>query len=223
MIFRRPATADSLTHFYGATIDALVADRMIAEVHSEQAPRRGPVLITSAEAKAGKTITAMALALTMARNKPSQQVLLVDLDLRNHGLTRSLNLGKVAGVAELAADEAQLDDVLFDTDLNNLQVAGAGQRAVDLPECFQGGPFRRFLEEVTQRYDMVFWDSPAMDRFADAKVLASLSDSVLLVANTKRTSSDKLTHARESLGEKLSGVLVNGYKDPVPSFLKRFV
>src|SRR5687767_10487777 len=85
---------------------------------ADVAPGGNVVVVTSAVAGEGKSLTAFNLALSIAREK-DLSVLLIDADLAKPDLSRTLGLGDARGLTDLIADEElRLQDVVFKSSVN---------------------------------------------------------------------------------------------------------
>jgi capsular exopolysaccharide synthesis family protein len=211
---RENGTRETLIRYYGRIIEHITITD----------PKIQNILITSAEPDEGRTTTALGLALSSAILKPNKQILLVDLDLRHSMLHRMLGLGDTSGIREVFGNTLNIGDVLRNTHLTNLKVIPGGKEAVDFPEVFQSKALVQFLKEVKSRYDLAFYDSPAIKNHVDGHILSSLMDGVLLVVRSDRSKRDEVVAAREEInsgGGKVIGAIMNDFRNPIPSFLYR--
>ena len=92
------------------------------------------VLVTSAIPGEGKTFNALNLALSIARDR-DLEVLLVDGDVAQPSLTASLGLTGRPGITNLLRDTSlHLDDIVYATNIPQLEVVPAGARHDNAPE-----------------------------------------------------------------------------------------
>ncbi|MNC36613.1 Tyrosine-protein kinase YwqD [compost metagenome] len=71
------------------------------------------------------------------------------------------------------------------------------------------------LDELKASFDLILLDSPPAVEFSDARILAPLSDGVILVARhgkTKREAVRKLKVLMEQTGSKILGIAMNQAK-----------
>jgi exopolysaccharide/PEP-CTERM locus tyrosine autokinase len=163
----------------------------------ESALGRGPtaaaasaVMITSAIPGEGKTFVCFNLALSIAREK-DLDVLLVDADVAKRHLTQLLGADSRPGLIEAAAD-AHLDpeQLVLGTGIAGLSFLPSGQRTSVASEVFAS---RRMAEvvEALRRADpqrMVLFDCSPLLATNETQVLASLVDQVVLVVCAESTS-----------------------------------
>jgi capsular exopolysaccharide synthesis family protein len=168
------------------------------------------VVVSSAEAGEGKTVSALNLAMSMAQ-LPSQRVLLVDADLRTSGLSAVTGAVETPGLAEVLAGEAPFESAPVSTNIRNLYIVGAGEAKMPAADLFAGPKFREFLGWCNEVFSMVLVDCPPMIGLADFDVVSTACDGVLIVVRAHRTKREILTNLRSKLqGKKLLGVLLNG-------------
>jgi Mrp family chromosome partitioning ATPase len=72
---------------------------------------------------------------------------------------------------------------------------------------------RNLIDEVSERYDRVIFDSPAVLGLPDAKIISDLSDGVVLVVRADSTSEQDVETLLDILDRKrILGMLLNGAK-----------
>jgi len=172
------------------------------------------LLVTSGLAREGKTITAANLAL--AFSQISGSVLLIDGDLRRPSCHRLFGLRSTPGLAELLAGQSTLDEVLHPVDGQTLTVLPAGALPPNPTELLGSSEMRFLLAELAGRFDHVVIDSPAAFDVADAVVLSTLVEGVLVVVRRGRTRRRLLQRLRARLvfaRAPLVGVVLNGGDD----------
>ena len=118
-----------------ALVSAREAYRMIRSqvlLSRAGAPPR-TVLITSALAGEGKSITAVNTAIAFAHK--GRRVLLIDADLRRARCHKLLKSDRGPGLSEVLTGQAELDEVVNSTGVNNLFLMVAGAVPPDPPEA----------------------------------------------------------------------------------------
>ena len=144
------------------------------------------LLVTSPGSGEGKSTTAMALARNFAHL--GKRVLLIEADLRNPSLHRSLGLkGQAVGLSNLLAGGCTLAEATVDTDEPGLKVVLAGPLPPNPAELLSGSKLVSMLTVAAERYDQVILDGPPVLGLADAPILANAADGTLLVVNSAKT------------------------------------
>lgn len=182
------------------------------------------ILVTSAQPLEGRTTTALGLAFTAALLKPNKRILLVDLDLRNSNLHHLLGLQESPGLREMLCGLNKVKDCFHASQLSNLMVVPSGKQAVDMPDIFRDEAMTQLFKGVTERFDLVFYDSPPVTDHMDALCLSSIADAVLMVIRSKISRADEVIHACDDIrqaGGKVIGATLNAFHNPIPSFLEK--
>lgn len=151
------------------------------------------VVITSSVAGEGKSSLAANLAIALGATV--QPTVLVDADLRRPVQTELFDLPSGAGLTDVLAGSADLDDVLQEGPPgSNVYLLGAGRTPPNPSELLGSQSMRKLLERIAQDY-MVIVDSPPALPVTDPSVLAKSADGVVIVAQANRTNLDDLRKA----------------------------
>jgi capsular exopolysaccharide synthesis family protein len=154
-------------------------------------------MLTSAQAKEGKSTTSLALALGLVRT--GSRVLLVDADMRNPSLHKSFGRALGSGLSNLLTGNGQLRSFIQDTGEANLSLLAAGQIPPNPAELLSGDRISRLIDEASGLYDHVIVDGPPVLGLADAPLLTRSVEATVLVIESGRTSSAQAKHALERL------------------------
>lgn len=169
------------------------------------------VLIASPGPDDGKSLTAVNLAISIAR-ETSRTVLLIDADMRQPSVHRYLGLPDGPGVYEHITQGLPLPDLLLNPGLPRLTILPAG-RPTDYPADLLDGPaMHELVKDVKEYYPnrYIIFDSPPILAYADALYLAQYADAVLMVVRSGKTQENDLREALESLGDRpLLGTVLN--------------
>jgi succinoglycan biosynthesis transport protein ExoP len=168
--------------------------------------------ITSALPNEGKSTVAAAFAQLMAHG--GARVVLVDCDLRNPSLTRSLAPAATHGLLEVLEGVASLENVIWtdaDTQLTFLP-AVFKSRLPHTAEILSSEPMRKLFDSLRDRYDYVVVDLSPLSPVVDVRATTQLVDSFVFVIEWGRTSIDAVEHALSAargVYESLLGVVLN--------------
>jgi capsular exopolysaccharide synthesis family protein len=170
------------------------------------------LLITSAGPQEGKTTVAVNLAISLAQS--GQSILLVDTDMRRPRLHRAFAIpGNVDGLSKAVVGECDVLSVVRETGIPNLFVLPCGACPPNPAELLHADRFKRIVEQLTQRYDRVIFDSPPVAAVTDPVILARLTEGTVFVAKAGTTSRDALSRAYRQLtmdgGVNVLGCVVN--------------
>lgn len=138
------------------------------------------LLITSASPGDGKSTTALVLARNFAQL--GKRVLLVEADLRNPSLARTLGLtNRTIGLSNLLAGACNLSEATFDTDDPQLRVILAGPLPPNPAELLSGSKLVSMLTVAAEHYDQIVIDGPPVLGLADTPILSNAADGTLFV------------------------------------------
>lgn len=143
------------------------------------------LLITSARPAEGKSTTAYAVALNLAR--VGRRVLLVDGDLRNPSMHRVVGVENERGMSNLLSGAADLASVTQRTSLENLFFIPCGPLPPNPAELWGGDRLRQILIEARNSFDHVVIDGPPVLGFADSPLLAASVSGVVFVVESRGT------------------------------------
>ena len=182
------------------------------------------LLVTSAVPSEGKTVTAANLAVVFAQG--GRRVLLVDADLRKPGVHDMFALANDVGLTDLLRGEGlTLAALAKPTEQKNLEILTAGRHPPNPAELLGSQRMRALLPLMAESYDLVVFDSPPLDVFADSAVLSSFLEGTILVIEAKRGRRAKVRAARDALvraNANILGVVINGLTQKGPAEYGRY-
>lgn len=139
------------------------------------------LLITSLNPGEGKSTSSVNLTLSLAQM--GYKVLLIDADLRRPVLHEKMALNNHIGLTEYLQGDIELSRVTQRIDsVNNAFVITAGMINLDPVEALTDVKMKALLTLSSQYFDVTVLDAPPLTGFADALLLAELSDATLLVS-----------------------------------------
>jgi capsular exopolysaccharide synthesis family protein len=182
-----------------ARIDSLAATRPVRTL-----------AVTSALPGDGKSLAAIGLAVVNSM-QPGRRTLLVDCDLRQPAVATSLGLRVDAGLAEVLAGEAGLENAVLrveGSELDVLPVRGIPQNPSELLASDRMG---KLLETLAAEYDRVILDLPPTLGIPDAKTVSELCDGVVFVVRADVTPEPEIASALEVIDRRrVLGLVMNG-------------
>lgn len=170
------------------------------------------ILITSSEISEGKTTIGGNLAISLIKNR--KRAIIVDCNLRKPNIYKCFNLENECGVSDLLLGNVLLKDVIKEVG-KGLDVITAGN-IVDSPsEILASETMDELIGDLENSYDYVILDAPPILSFADAQILASKVQGILLVIRAEKTRRKDVIDAKnilEKIDAKIIGVVLNGVK-----------
>lgn len=164
----------------------------------------------SGSAGEGKTTTLCNLAYICAQG--GYATLMIDADLRRSKLHKYYELDNEAGLTSYLLEDYPLEEVIFQTPIENLYVMPAGPAPFDPSGALNSRKFSELLQEVKQRFDIVLVDSPPILGVSDSAVIVSEVDMTLMVVQPRKLPLKALLRQKqviESVGGNLAGVVMN--------------
>jgi non-specific protein-tyrosine kinase len=181
------------------------------------------VMVTSALPGEGKTLTAINLAMTFAREF-RQTVLLVDCDLKRQKIHDYLGYDGERGLIDYLLYDTPIPELMVWPGIEKLTVISGGRTIGDSSELIGSQRMKDMVEDMRTRYPdrIVFFDVPPVLAGADALAFAPLVDHILFAVQAGRT---PLPEIRSALGllpaEKVAGLVLNRQQSPPPAYYPR--
>ncbi len=175
------------------------------------------VMITSALPKEGKTLTTVNLAFTFAKLF-EQTVLLVDGDLRQQGIHKSLGFQSDRGLIDYLVDSRPVSEIIVWPGIDKLTLISGGRLIHESTELLGSTRMADLVYEMKTRYPdrYVFFDVPPILTGADALAFVPLVDHVIVVVEAGRTSMQDVKKALELIPQdKVIGFVLNRQNYPV--------
>ncbi len=167
--------------------------------------------ILSADEDEGKTVSAVNLALSIAK-LPSQTAMLLDLDFRNPGLLTTLGHTPRFCMDDWLAGSCDFPQTLFCPQSERLIAAGVRAPIAGAAEVLASHRVGRQFDEVAARYDdrVVVIDMPPLLHNDDALVLIPKIDCFLMVVAAGQSLGNRVQECLELVpGERFLGTILN--------------
>lgn len=159
--------------------------------------RGNMIMITSAVPGEGKTFTAINLAMSIAMELDSR-VLLVDGDVANPSLAKTLGVHGRSGLLDLLVDpDRRFADVMLRTNVERLSLLPGGGAQRRATELLASEAMIRLIDEMASRYPdrVVVWDTPPVLATTESRVLSSHMGQIVVVVGADRTTQGTLKSA----------------------------
>jgi non-specific protein-tyrosine kinase len=169
------------------------------------------IMITSALPGEGKTLTAVNLSLTFAKEY-DQTVLLVDSDLHKQSVHECLGFESDRGLADYLLNGKALADLIVWPGVEKFTIISGGRAVMTSSELLGSPRMKGLVKELKGRYPdrYVFFDVPPVLAGADALAFAPQVDHIILVVRAGSTSIEDVKLALDLLPRnKVLGVVLN--------------
>jgi capsular exopolysaccharide synthesis family protein len=168
------------------------------------------LVISSALPGEGKTMVSTNLAIALAQT--GRRILLIDGDLRRPRVAGRLGLDAAVGLTTVLLGKTDVKDAVQIHESSGLHFLASGARPPNPTEILQSRVTHDVIRELCDSYDMVIIDGPPLLPVADAAVLSTIADGVILVVQHGKTTRDAVVDAiarMEQVGGRLFGIAVN--------------
>jgi capsular exopolysaccharide synthesis family protein len=167
--------------------------------------------ITSPTQGNGKTITAINLAITLARDV-KHTVLLVDLDLRRPSMASYFFDHPRPGLSDYITDDRPLEELLVNPGIDRLTLLPANHSFTHSSEILCSPKIIELIQDLKGRYSdrLVLFDMPPVLGGDDVIAFSPYVDALLLVIEEGKTTKEELSEAYALLDDaKILGTVLN--------------
>ena len=176
------------------------------------------ILVTSPGPSEGKTTVVQNLGIVLAET--GRKVLLVDADFRRPNLHGKFGLKNEWGLIDLLSEDTPLDENSLErlemaTGVPGLSILPNRVTQHNVAKALYSPRLRLLLETLTRRYDMILVDAPPILCVADARIIAPLADSLILVLRCGVTDRESAMEAYQRIqedGVELLGTVLTDYE-----------
>jgi succinoglycan biosynthesis transport protein ExoP len=204
---------------FSATAEALRYIKVAIDLH-----QAGGKVIGFVSALPGEGKTTIAAGFAAFAAKSGARTLLIDADMRNPSMTRTLGYNNAPGLINMIAEKSPLQDLtiadfryLFD-----FVPSSTKTKPSNSADVLNSPAMKEFLKAARAEYDYVIIDLPPILPVVDVKAAAHLIDAFVLIVEWGSTSSDEVVKAVSAspiVAERLLGAVLNKADEAV---MRRF-
>lgn len=186
---------------------------------------RFSIIVTSAEAGEGKTVTCLNIAMVLAE-LPERRTVVLDCDMRKSRIATMLRAENSPGMADLLRGSSTLRGVIQSTAYPNLFLVPAGQaRQSEVGELMGRPELDEIIGQLRSLYDYVLFDTPPINSTSDAGMLGQAAGEALLVVRMNKTpqeSVDRAIRLLHAANIKIAGICLSHQEYQVPGYLYQY-
>lgn len=172
------------------------------------------IQVTSPAAGDGKSTLAQNFAVALAQS--GKKTIIIESDFRRPKVHRLLGIESKPGVVDVLRGQAEVDDAIHETEVENFFAMPCGGRPKNPSELLAMPEYEQLLEVLREKFDYVIVDTPPVLVVTDPCSVAPRVDGVLLCVRLSRHTRDFGRRALEQLrdvGANMTGIVINGVEE----------
>jgi polysaccharide biosynthesis transport protein len=205
---QEPVSAPAIQTDY-AGVEAFRSLRTSILLSASPVPKM--ILVTSALPGEGKTTVTVNLGATLA--SLGSRVVVVDCDMRRPAAHRSAGVENNPGFVQCLTGHIDIVQAMLPVPgVANLSIIPCGPIPPNPAEILSSPAAGQLLQRLRSEFDYVLVDSPPLLSVADSRILATMTDAVVMVVRADSTPYDVVRRARAllySAGARILGVALN--------------
>ena len=205
-----PEKLVAMTDPLSPVVEAFRLLRTNLQLQSVDKPMRN-LLITSAGPSEGKSVVLANLAVVTAQS--GKQVTLVDTDMRRPVQHHIFSVDNASGLNNYFKNSSSVAAIdMKDTGVKNLGLLTCGEVPENPAELLGSDSMKTLVETLDDKADLVLFDTPPSLVVADAAIMSSYVDGVILVVDARSTRTGELKKCVEELkrvSAPMLGVVMN--------------
>ncbi|HCQ7021473.1 TPA: polysaccharide biosynthesis tyrosine autokinase [Klebsiella pneumoniae] len=181
--------------------------------------RNNILMISGASPNAGKTFVSSNLGGVIAQT--GKKILFIDADLRKGYTHKIFNESNENGLSEYLSGKIKLEDTIKHLGSEGFDFISRGMAPPNPAELLMHRRFGELIKWVSQAYDMVIIDTPAILAVTDAAIIGNYVGTTLLVARFEQNTTKELevsVKRFEQSGVAIKGCILNGVVKKASSY-----
>ncbi|AXI26444.1 tyrosine protein kinase [Gemella sp. ND 6198] len=169
------------------------------------------IAITSTSGNEGKSTVSINLAISLA--ELGLKTVLIDADTRKSVMAGRFKFkNKINGLTNYLSGVSPIEDIIYETDVNNLNIIPAGQVPPNPTGLLQNRNFNVMIDVFKEYYDYIIIDTPPIRAVVDVAIISQKCDGFAIVVESNKIKKKVLEKSKEQLekaGSKFLGVILN--------------
>ena len=205
-----PATVVRVHPAYDRIVQRLLTYR--------RTPRQGVVLVTSAIAGEGTSTVARNVAMALSQ-AGTEQILLVDANLRTPSQHLAFHVDHAAGLSDVLQGELALASAIKDDLDFGISLMTCGSQVKSPSQVLKATAVQGTIMALLSLYDWIILDAPPTTVYPDVASLGTACGAAMLVIQAESTRSEVVDEAKSVLdgtGADLLGAVLNRRRYHIP-------
>lgn len=173
------------------------------------------IAVTSCMPNDGKSTISRNIAINFA--EAGKRVLFIDADLRKSVMLGKIIMeGELAGLSHLLSGQAELGEVICQSEMKNLNVIFAGSYPPNPAELLGNKRFKSLIATMRDSFDYIIIDTPPLGSVIDSAIVSTVCDGVVMVLRSARVSykfANNVKAQLEKTGCRILGAVINGVNE----------
>jgi capsular exopolysaccharide synthesis family protein len=186
--------------------------------------RMKSVVISSANHKEGKSVTAVNFGFALAQDG-QKRVLLVDCDFRKPSVRKLLGVRPKHDIIGVLTKDIPLQKAIIPTPSPQLSAMVVNDIPPNPAELIGSSRMKKLMSTLRSMYDYVIYDSPPIMAVTDAVILGGECDGVIMAVQARRTQRERIRDAEDLLRQAhvtLLGFLLTGVRSFIPRYFNQY-
>jgi capsular exopolysaccharide synthesis family protein len=158
------------------------------------------LVITSSYGQEGKSFIANNLAASLALT--SKKIVLLGFDLRRPKVYERLNITNEIGLSTYLSNQAELEDIVQHSNIENLDVITSGPIPPNPSELISSSKTGDLFAILKTQYEFIVVDTPPVGILSDTYILMDLADLNIYVVRQNQTPKKEFLHIINDLKDK---------------------
>jgi polysaccharide biosynthesis transport protein len=155
------------------------------------------MMMTSSRASEGKSASAHALSLILARR--GLKVALIDADMRSPSVSEQWEMANDAGLSNALSGQDDWRNLMKATQMETLDLMLTGPEPPNAAELLAGPRLAQLIAQMSTVYDHIIIDSPPVLGLADAPLISTVVDGVLYAVEANGVKTNGIRSCLERL------------------------
>lgn len=128
----------------------------------------------------GKSFVASKLAKVMAEK--GYRTLLIDFNLRAPSIANLIRISHDKGLIDWLSGKSDLKEIIFPSEKKNLDIIPSGKTEIEPLRLIKSEKIIEMVESLKQIYDIIIYDTAALEDYMDTMIVSTALKKVLFVA-----------------------------------------